>query len=103
MGDTHVPISKSSSPALLGNPISSSVSPLTCHGCCFECTSRVITQLASLGMVNTIPCDFMISVCGSLNVIGPHNLVRSVTIRRYHCVGMSIALLEEVRHCGGGI
>ena len=37
------------------------------------------------------------AVCGGLSIIGPHNL-----IGRCGFVGMGMALLEEVRHCGGG-
>lgn len=39
----------------------------------------------------------------SLNVIGPHNLIGSVTIRRCGFVGVGMALLEEVYYCGGGL
>lgn len=36
---------------------------------------------------------------GTLNVIGPHNLRRSGTIRGCSFVGVSMALLEVVCHC----
>ena len=39
--------------------------------------------------------------CGSLNVIGPHNLTGSDTIRRSGFVGVGTVLLEEVCHGGG--
>ena len=41
--------------------------------------------------------------CGSLNVIGPHNLIGSGIIRKCGFVGVGIALLEEVCQCGGGL
>ena len=41
--------------------------------------------------------------CGSLNVIGSHKLIGSGTISRCGFVGVSVALLEEVCHCGGGL
>lgn len=41
--------------------------------------------------------------CGSLNVIGPHKLIGSDTIRRCHLVGVGMALLEDVCHCRGGL
>ena len=41
--------------------------------------------------------------CGSLNVIGPHNLIRSGPIRRCGLIGVGMVLLEEVCHCGGGL
>ena len=40
--------------------------------------------------------------CGSLNEIGSHNLIGSGTIKKYGFVGVSVALLKEVWHCGGG-
>ena len=39
---------------------------------------------------------------GSLNVIGPYNLIGSGAIRRCGFVGVGVALLEEVCHCGAG-
>ena len=41
-------------------------------------------------------------MCGSWNAIGPPNLTGSGTIRRCGFVGVGVALLEEVCHCGGG-
>ena len=38
----------------------------------------------------------------SLNVIGPHNLTGSGTIRRCSFVEVGVTLLEEVCHCKGG-
>ena len=38
--------------------------------------------------------------CGSLNVIGSHNLIGSGTIRRCGFVGVGMTLLEEMCHCG---
>ena len=40
---------------------------------------------------------------GSLNAIGPQNLIWSGAIRRRGFVGVGVALLEEVRHLGAGI
>ena len=34
--------------------------------------------------------------CGSLNVIGPHNLIGSGIIRRYSFVGVDMAMLEKM-------
>ena len=45
----------------------------------------------------------MHSKCGSLNVIGPHQLIGSGTIRRWGFAGVGVALLEEECHCGGGL
>ena len=42
-------------------------------------------------------------MCGSLSVIGPHNLIGSGTIRRCGFVGVGMALLEEVCDCEGGL
>ena len=39
--------------------------------------------------------------CGSLNVIDPHKLIGSGIIRRCDLIGVGVALLEEMRHCGG--
>jgi hypothetical protein len=36
--------------------------------------------------------------CGGLNMLSPRNC----TIRRYGLVGVGMALLEEVCHCGRG-
>ena len=41
--------------------------------------------------------------CGSLNVIAPHKLIGSGVIRRYSLVGVGVALLQEVCHCGNGL
>ena len=41
--------------------------------------------------------------CGSLNVIGFHNLIGSGTIRRCGFAGVGMTLLEEVCLCGGGL
>ena len=38
--------------------------------------------------------------CGSSNVIDPHNLTGSDTIRRYSFIGEHMTLLKEERHCG---
>ena len=38
-------------------------------------------------------------VCGGLNMFAPG----SGTIRRYGFVGVGVALLEEVCHCGVGL
>ena len=37
--------------------------------------------------------------CDGLNMLGPGN----GTIRRCDLVGVGVALLEEVCHCGGGL
>ena len=37
--------------------------------------------------------------CGRLNVIDPHNLIGSGTVRRCGFVGVGIVLLEEACHC----
>ena len=42
---------------------------------------------------------FKVDLCGSWNMIGPHNLTGSGTIRRCGFVGVGVAL-EEVCHCG---
>ena len=39
------------------------------------------------------------SQCGSVNEIGPHNFIRSDTMRRCGFVGVGMVLLEEVCHC----
>ena len=39
---------------------------------------------------------------GSLNVIGPINLIRNGTMRRCGFFGVGVALSEEVCHHGGG-
>ena len=39
--------------------------------------------------------------CGSLNVIGPHKLIGSGTIRRCGLAGVGMVMSEEVCHCGG--
>ena len=44
---------------------------------------------------------FCVGLCGSLSIIGPHKLMGSGIIRRYGCVGLGVALLEEMCHCGG--
>ena len=36
--------------------------------------------------------------CGSLNIIAPHKLIESSTIRRHDLVGVDMALLEKVCH-----
>ena len=41
--------------------------------------------------------------CGSLNVIDPHNLIASGSIRKCGFVGVGMALLEKVCHHGGGL
>ena len=40
---------------------------------------------------------------GSVAVVGPHMPIGSGTIRRHSFVGVGVALLEEVSHCGGGL
>lgn len=40
---------------------------------------------------------------GSLNVIGPHKLIGTGSIRRCDFIQVGMALLEEVCHCGGGL
>lgn len=40
--------------------------------------------------------------CGSLKVIGPHNLIGSGTIRRYGFVGVGMASLEKCASVGVG-
>ena len=42
---------------------------------------------------------FWVDICGGLNMLGPG----SGTIRLYGLVGVGVALLEEVCHCGGGL
>ena len=37
--------------------------------------------------------------CGGLNMFGPG----SGTVRRHGLVGVGVALLKEVCHCGGGL
>ena len=44
--------------------------------------------------------DFVHIKCGSLNVIGPHKFMESGTIRGCDLIEISVALLEEVCHCG---
>lgn len=39
----------------------------------------------------------------SLNIIIPHKLIGRGTFKRYDFVGISMALLEEVHHCEGGL
>ena len=41
--------------------------------------------------------------CHYLNIIAPHTLIESGTLRRCVFVGVGVALLEEVHHCGGGL
>lgn len=43
------------------------------------------------------------TVCGGLNVICLHKLIRSGMIRRCGFVGMGVALLEEMCPCRGGL
>ena len=38
------------------------------------------------------------TVCGSLNVIGPHNLIGGGTFRKSELVGVGVVLLEVVCH-----
>ena len=54
------------------------------------------------GHLRLVPFRMGLGVCDSLNVIGPHNLTKNGTIRRCGFVGVSMALLEEVRQYGGG-
>lgn len=42
-------------------------------------------------------------VRSSLNIIGPHNVISLVIIRRDGFVGMSVTLQEKVCHCEGGL
>ena len=44
----------------------------------------------------------MIAMCGSLSVIGSHNLIGSGTIKGCGFVGAGTALLEEVCYCRVG-
>ena len=44
-----------------------------------------------------------VAVCGNLNIIGPHNLIGGGSIRMCGFVGVDMALLEEVCHCGCGL
>ena len=46
---------------------------------------------------------WIVLLYGTLNVIGPHNLIGYGTIRRCGFVGVGMALLEEVCHCGCGL
>ena len=39
--------------------------------------------------------------CGNLNVIGHYNLIQNGMIRRCAFVGVDVALLKKVCHCGG--
>ena len=41
--------------------------------------------------------------CGNLNMIDLNKLIRYDTIRRCGFVGMNVAFLEEVCHCGCGL
>ena len=41
--------------------------------------------------------------CGSLNVIGPHNLIGSGITGRCGFVRLGMILLKEMCHCGGGL
>ena len=43
------------------------------------------------------------SMCGSMNAITSHNLIRSGTIKRYDIFGVGMALQNKVCHCGGGL
>ena len=40
--------------------------------------------------------------CGGLNRFGPHWPIGSGIIRRCGLIGVDVALLEEVCHCGAG-
>ena len=62
-------------------------------------------------LVNTIFSKFaFVCICGGLSRFGPHRLMglnawsmRKGTIRRYVLVGVGVAFLEEVCHCGSGL
>ena len=45
---------------------------------------------------------FLHPACSSLNVIVSHNFIASGIIRRCGFIGVHMALLVEVCHCGGG-
>ena len=45
--------------------------------------------------------ELLLTICGSLNVIGPHKLIESSNMRRHDLVGVAMALLEGASHCGG--
>ena len=55
-------------------------------------TKKNPCQALCLDQLNVGPCD-------GLNILGPG----SGTIRRCGLVRVSVALLEEVCHCGGGL
>ena len=40
---------------------------------------------------------------GSLNVFGPHKFIENGSTRKCGMVGVDMALLEEVCHCGSGL
>ena len=48
----------------------------------------------------TLQHPFVFCINGRLGLICPHDLIGSSTIRRGGFVGLGIALLEEVCHCG---
>ena len=41
--------------------------------------------------------------CGSLNVIGLHNLLARGTLGRYGLVKVGVTLLKQVYHCRAGL
>ena len=41
--------------------------------------------------------------CGSLNENGTHGLLGNGTVRRCGLIGVGVALLEELCHCGHGL
>jgi hypothetical protein len=54
------------------------------------------TKRSHTGFEHTIKA---LGMCGSLNMLGPE----SGTIRRCGLVGVGVASLEEVCHCGHGL
>ena len=47
--------------------------------------------------------DHVLANCGIFSVIGPHKLMGSGSIGRSGFVGVEMALLEEVCHCGSDL
>ena len=45
----------------------------------------------------------VITDCGTLNVISQNNLIGNSTSRRCGFIGVDMALLEEMCHCGVGL
>ena len=55
------------------------------------------------GTGNDVETITTLRICGSVNVVGPHELIKNGVIRRCGLVGVGIALLEEVCHLEGGL